>query len=370
MKLKKLSTLSLTLLCGSYTAMAAEKNELGDVRLQPGFSISIYADGLENPRGLAVDKNDVVYVGSGKAGKVFALQDINKDFVADKTKVLEEGLNSPIGVTLLNGDLYVAEMFRVIKIAAPEKQLDSKKTAAFTTIKEDFPKETWHGGKVIKAGPDGRLYIPVGAPCNTCDTDNQPHAKIYSMKPDGSDYKVVANGIRNTVGFAFHPNTNELWFTDNNRDMMGDNMPSCELNRVEKIGQHFGFPYCHSGVVLDPDFGKNKSCDDYVPPVALLGPHVAPLGLTFYTAKQFPEQYRGQLFVAEHGSWNRAQKIGYQVSLVTLVGNKAVSVTPFAEFLHNENVLGRPVDVAQLSDGSLLVSDDASGKIYRIAYKP
>lgn len=357
-----------SLLC--CTPHAETVSAIKNVRLQPGFSISVYAEGLENPRALAVDKNDVVYVGSSKAGKIFALQDTNKDFFADKTTVLAEQLNSPIGVTLLDGALYVAEMFRVIKIEQVDKYLSYKKSAPYTTIKEDFPKETWHGGKIIKSGPDGRLYIPIGAPCNTCDVETQPHGKIYSMKPDGSDFKVVAKGMRNTVGFAFHPNTKELWFTDNNRDMMGDNMPSCELNRLSTEGQHFGFPYCHSGVVPDPDFGKDKQCSDYVPPVVNLGPHVAPLGLLFYTGKQFPSAYQGQVFVAEHGSWNRAQKIGYQIALVTLVGNQAVSVTPFAEFLHNDNVLGRPVDLAQLSDGSLLVSDDANGRIYRIAYKP
>lgn len=348
-------------------AAASAADDLAQIRVPKGFTLSVYADKLETARAMAVDTNDVVYVGSRKAGKVYALVDSNKDGVADKTYTIVEGLDNPQGLTLLNGTLYVSEISRVIRFDNIAKTFD--KSPKYKIVKDDFPKDRWHGEKVIKAGPDGRLYVPIGAPCNVCDKEDGPYEKIYSMKPDGSDFQVYARGIRNSVGFAFHPVTKELWFTDNNRDMMGDNMPSCELNHAPKAGMHFGFPYCHSGVLLDPEFGVGKSCDDYTPPVVLVGPHTAPLGLTFYTGNMFPADYKNQLFIAEHGSWNRSQKIGYRVSLVTLVNNKLLSHVPFVEFMNMDKVMGRPVDLAQLSDGSLLISDDDRGRVYRVTYK-
>lgn len=343
-----------------------DATELADIRVPKGFKLSIYAEGVSTARSLAVGENDVVYVGSRKAGKIYALVDANKDGVAEKVFTVAEGLDSPIGVTLFNKNLYVAEVSRVIRFDDIGKHYANK--PAYKVVKDDLPKDRWHGEKIIKTGPDGKLYIPVGAPCNVCDKENDVHTKIYSMNPDGSDFKAYASGIRNSVGFTWHPQTQELWFTDNGRDELGDNSPSCELNRAPKPGMHFGFPYCHSGVLLDPEFGKGKSCNDYVAPVVQLGPHVAPLGLAFNTGNQFPAQYRNQLFVAEHGSWNRTQKIGYRVSLVTLAGNQLLSDTPFIEFLHDEKVLGRPVDIAFLSDGSMLISDDDRGRIYRVTY--
>jgi glucose/arabinose dehydrogenase len=348
-------------------AAISAADDLAQIRVPKGFTLSVYADNLDTARAMAVDEKDVVYVGSRKAGKVYALVDANKDGVAEKTYTVAEGLDNPQGLTLLNGALYVSEVSRVVRFDNIATTFDKKPN--YKIVKDDFPKDRWHGEKVIKAGPDGRLYVPIGAPCNVCDKEDGPYEKIYSMKPDGSDFQVYARGIRNSVGFAFHPVTKELWFTDNNRDMMGDNMPSCELNRAPKPGMHFGFPYCHSGVLLDPEFGVGKSCDDYTPPVVLVGPHTAPLGLAFYTGNMFPADYKNQLFIAEHGSWNRSQKIGYRVSLVTLVNNKLLSHVPFVEFMNMDKVLGRPVDVAQLSDGSLLISDDDRGRVYRVTYK-
>lgn len=350
------------------SANAAEnaEDDLAKIRVPQGFKLSIYAEGVETARSLVVDANDVVYVGSRKAGKVYALVDANKDGKAEKVITIAEGLDSPIGVTLLNNSLYVAEISRVIRFDNINQTYANK--PSYTVVKGDLTSDRWHGEKVIKAGPDGKLYIPVGAPCNVCDKESDAHAKIYRMNPDGSNYSVYAKGIRNTVGFTWHPLSKEMWFTDNGRDQLGDNSPSCELNRAPKAGLHFGFPYCHSGVLLDPEFGNNKSCSDYVAPVANLGPHVAPLGLAFYTGNQFPAQYKNQLFVAEHGSWNRTQKIGYRVSLITLVGNQMLTDTPFIEFLQDEKVLGRPVDIAFLSDGSMLISDDAGGRVYRVTY--
>lgn len=348
---------------------AAKPAGLAALKLPKGFHIAVYADKVEGARELAVTESGLVFVGSLKAGKVYALVDADKDGVAEKVVTVAEGLNVPNGVALLGGALYVGENSRIIKFDNIEKTYAGK--PSYTVIKDDLPLETWHGAKYIKAGPDGKLYVPIGAPCNVCDKEDAPHSKIWRMNPDGSHWELFARGVRNTVGFTWHPQTKEMWFTDNGRDELGDNLPSCELNIAPKPGLHFGFPYCHGGVLPDPKFGEGKSCDAYVPPVAALGPHVAPLGLAFYTGSQFPEQYRNQLLIAEHGSWNRSSKIGYQVRLITLYGNKVVSDTAFIDgFLQNEEVSGRPVDIAVMPDGSILVSDDHANKVYRVTYRP
>jgi glucose/arabinose dehydrogenase len=350
-------------------APAAPKTDAGLARLTlpKGFSIAVYAEGVESARSMAVSGSGIVYVGSRKAGKVYAVVDSDGDRVADKVVTVASGLTNPIGVTLLNGALYVAEIGRVIRFDDIDRTYAAK--PAYKVVKADLPDDKWHGEKVIKAGPDGKLYIPVGSPCNTCNREDEAYSKIWRMNPDGSGWEMYAGGIRNTVGFAFHPVTKELWFTDNGPDEMGDNTPSCELNVAPKKGMHFGFPYCHGGVFPDPKFGKPASCAAYTPPVAKLGPHVAPLGLAFYTGTQFPPQYRNAVFIAEHGSWNRTQKIGYKVSMVTLHGNQEISTTTFIDgFLQGDDVSGRPVDVAVLADGSMLVSDDLKGRIYRVSY--
>nr|WP_229256561.1 PQQ-dependent sugar dehydrogenase [Duganella lactea] len=340
---------------------------LSGFTLPKGFRISVYAEGAATARSMAVSDSGIVYVGSRKAGKVYALVPRADQQTADVVTIAE-GLENPIGVTLLNGALYVGEIGRVIRFDNIDKRYAQK--PSYAVVKVNLPDDKWHGEKVIKASPDGKLYIPVGAPCNVCDTDDTRSAKIYRMNADGSQLEEVARGVRNTVGFAFHPTSKQLWFTDNGRDEMGDNTPSCELNVLTKFGQHFGFPYCHGGVVPDPKFGQGRSCEEFVEPVAKLGPHVAPLGLSFYTGKQFPEAYRNNIFVAEHGSWNRSTKIGYNVRLITLYGNKMVSDTSFIEgFLRGDEVVGRPVDVVTLADGSLLVSDDYAGRIFRVTYE-
>lgn len=351
------------------TPAAPAAPSLAGLKLPKGFHIAVYADKVESARELAVTDSGLTFVGSRKAGKVYALVDADKDGVAEKVVTVAEGLNKPIGVTLLNGALYVGEISRIIKFDDIEKTYASK--PAYKVIKNDLPTDTWHGEKYIKAGPDGKIYVPIGAPCNVCDKDDEAYAKIWRMNPDGSNWELFARGVRNTVGFTWHPQTKEMWFTDNGRDELGDNLPSDELNIAPRPGMHFGFPYCHAGALLDPQFGKGKNCDSYSAPVAALGPHVASLGLTFYTGTQFPEQYRNQLLVAEHGSWNRANKIGYQVRLLTLHGNRVLSDTAFIDgFLQNEEVSGRPVDVAVMPDGSILVSDDHAHKVYRVTYRP
>ncbi|MES2152429.1 MAG: c-type cytochrome [Pseudomonadota bacterium] len=351
----------------SATAGAPAYPELANFRLPPGFSISVFSERVENARSMAVAPSGTVFVGSFKAGKVYALVSSKRDYVIDKVVTIAEGLNNPIGVAYLNGSLYVAEVSRVIRFDDIDRTFD--KSPKYKVVKDDLPTEKWHGQKVIKVGPEGKLYLPIGAPCNVCNKENEAYSKIYRMDPDGSHFEVFARGVRNSVGFAWHPATKEMWFTDNGRDMMGDNLPSDKLNLAPVAGLHFGFPYCAGGVVPDPEFAAGRRCAEFVEPMAKLGPHVASLGLEFNTGSQFPAQYKNQLFVAEHGSWNRAQKIGYRVALITLAENKVVTDTVFIEgFLQNGEVIGRPVDIAFLADGSMLVSDDYKGRIYRVTY--
>ncbi len=341
--------------------------ELKNFRLPVGFTLSVYSDQVPNARGMAVAQSGIVFVASNKTGKIFALLDENKDFIADKIITVAENLNAPKGLTLLKGALFVSEVSRILRFDDIEKTYD--KTPSYTVIKDDLPKERHHGEKIIKAGPDGKLYFEIGAPCNVCNKENEPHSKIYRMNPDGSEFEIYARGVRNSVGFAWHPQTQELWFTDNGRDHLGDNSPSDELNVAPKPGMHFGFPYCFSGVVEDPEFGKGRNCAEFTAPAANLGPHVAAVGLAFYEAQQFPEMYKHQLFIAEHGSWNRTQKIGYRVVLITLFNSKVVSETVFVDgFLQNESVVGRPVDIAFLPDGSMLISDDYGDRVFRVSY--
>jgi glucose/arabinose dehydrogenase len=229
-----------------------------------------------------------------------------------------------------------------------------------------------HGWKYIAFGPDGYLYYQIGAPCNICDRGD-PFASIWRVRPEGSGNEVFARGVRNSVGIAWHPDTKEAWFTENGRDMLGDEQPNDELNHAPKPGLHFGYPYCHEGTIADPEFGKDHPCSNYEPPAAKLGPHVAALGLKFYTGSMFPAEYRNRLFIAQHGSWNRtpqAGPIGYRIMIATIDGNKVTKYEPFAEgFLQGRQAWGRPVDLLQMPDGSLLVSDDTAGAIYRITYR-
>jgi len=236
-------------------------------------------------------------------------------------------------------------------------------------VSDAFPSDRHHGWKFIRFGPDGWLYVPVGAPCNVCERPDPRYASIMRMRPDGSGLEVFASGVRNTVGFDWHPTTGELWFTDNGRDMLGDELPPDELNRAPAKGMSFGFPYCHGGFVIDPELGKGHTCAEFAAPAAKLGPHVAALGMRFYTGTAFPAKYRGQIFVAEHGSWNRSEKIGYRVRLLRLEGGSVAADEPFAEgWLSGGRVWGRPVDVEVMPDGALLVSDDYAGAVYRITY--
>lgn len=341
---------------------------LNKITMPPGFKMEIFAE-VDNARSLAISPTGIIYVGNRNGDKVYAVQDTDGDFKADKRWVIASGLNSPNGVAFKDGDLYVAEISRIIKFAGIEKKLNNPGKPVVVT--EDYPTETHHGWKYIAFGPDGKLYVPVGAPCNVCERKEEIFASITRINSDGTGRETFARGVRNTVGFTWHPETKDLWFTDNGRDMMGDNVPNCELNYAPKIGMHFGFPYCHEGSVKDPEFGNKRSCKDFVPPVEKLGPHVAPLGLKFYTGKMFPETYKNQIFVARHGSWNRKKKIGYDISLVKIQNNKSGGRETFASGWLDEasqKAWGRPVDVLLLQDGSMLVSDDTANVIYRISY--
>ncbi len=339
------------------------------IKMPAGFNISVFAE-VENARSLALSPTGVVYVGNRNEDKVYAVQDTDGDFVADKKWVLDSGLNMPNGVAFRDGNLYVAEVNRILKYEGIESKLDNPGEPV--VVYDKFPTETHHGWKYIAFGPDGKLYVPVGAPCNICEPTDPIYAAIHRMNADGSGLELFASGVRNTVGFTWHPQSNELWFTDNGRDMLGDDIPPCELNVVPAAGLHFGYPYCHGGTLKDPDFGDKRACEEFTKPAFNFGAHVAPLGLKFYTGSMFPAEYQNQLIVAEHGSWNRSKKSGYKLNLVKLNANNEVtgSETFASGWLNEETqeVSGRPVDVLQLPDGSLLVSDDHAGKIYRITY--
>lgn len=347
----------------------AQTLPLNSIKLPAGFKIEVFAE-VQDARSLAISPSGVVYVGNKDKDKVYAVKDTNGDFKADKRWVVASDLNMPNGVAFKDGDLYIAEVSRISKLAGIESRLDNPPTPV--VVKDDYPKETHHGWKYIAFGPDGKLYVPVGAPCNICEPKDEIYASITRLNKDGSGREIFAKGIRNSVGFTWHPETNELWFTDNGRDSMGDNVPSCELNHAPKAGMHFGYPYCHEGSVKDPEFGNKRPCSDFTTPADKLGPHVAPLGLKFYTGSMFPATYKNQLFVAEHGSWDRSKKSGHNVSLVKVSNSKVSGHEVFASGWLDDStqkVWGRPVDVLVLPDGSLLVSDDKANVIYRISYK-
>lgn len=351
----------------SITACAAPP-ELKDIRLKPGFKIDYFAKEVPNARAMALSPSGTLFVGSRREGKVYAITDKDGDYKADQVYIIDRDLELPTGVAFRDGSLYVAAISTILRYDNIESLLENPPEPVVVT--NQFPSDVHHGWKFIDFGPDGKLYVPVGAPCNICESEKPIYASISKMDPDGSNLEIVAHGVRNTVGFAWHPETSELWFTDNGRDMLGDNLPPCELNRLAEEGTHFGYPYVHGDDVADPEFGKNKDLSQYQKPAQELGPHVAPLGMTFYTGDMFPAEYRNQILIAEHGSWNRSKKIGYRVMMVRLDGNKAVSYEPFAEgWLKGESVSGRPVDVLVMPDGSVLISDDEAGVIYRVTYE-
>lgn len=341
------------------------------LNLPDGFKIEVYADNIDGARSMAMSDDGTLFVGTRNDKTVYAIQDLDKDYRADHTIVLDSTLEVPNGIAFKDGSLYVAEVGRLLRYDNIESQLSDPPKPI--VVYDDYPTEFHHGWKYIAFGPDDKLYVPVGAPCNICDSTvvDERYASITRMNPDGTNREVYAKGVRNTVGFTWHPETKELWFTDNGRDMLGDDIPPCELNRVAETGQHFGYPYCHGGMVKDPEFGDQKPCSDFVAPVQALGAHVAPLGVKFNIGSMFPTTYKNMAFIAEHGSWNRSKKVGYRIALVTLENDKAVSYETFLDGWLDEETqeaFGRPVDLLFLKDGSLLISDDFGDAIYRVTY--
>ena len=369
----------------TYTSEAEGQDvQLDRISLPDGFAIEIYAEGLVTPRSMVLSEEGTLFVGTrmrpqaiaqGRpgGGVVYAIPDRNGDNRADEVIEIVQGLNVPNGVALRSGDLYVAEINRILRYDDIESRLRNLPDPVI--VRDDFPEDWAHGWKFIAFGPDDKLYVPVGAPCNVCDRsgDAPIYASITRMNPDGSDFEIFARGIRNSVGFDWHPETGELWFTSNGRDGWGDDRPPDTMNRAPNSGLHFGYPYCHGGDQPDPDFGSARPCSDFTPPARNLGPHVAALGMSFYEGEMFPAEYRGQIFIAEHGSWNRsgeAGHTGHRLTRLQLEGNRVVDYEVFADgwLLDNNLAWGRPVAVLEMPDGALLVSDDAAGVIYRISY--
>ncbi|MEO6668337.1 MAG: sorbosone dehydrogenase family protein [Ferruginibacter sp.] len=345
-----------------------KKYNLDKIKLPAGFKISVYAE-VPKARSMAVSPSGILYVGTRDNDKVYAVKDENGDGKADKVYIIATGLHVPNGVAFKDSSLYIATISSILRIDHVEDNLHDP--AKPVTVYDKFPTNEHHGWKFIAFGPDGKLYVPVGAPCNNCEEKDPIYASITRMNADGTGMEIFAKGIRNSVGFAWHPSNNQLWFTENGRDNMGNDVPGDELNLAPKAGMHFGYPYCHQGDMLDPELGQGKNCSNYAPPVQILSPHVAALGMRFYTGNSFPPEYKEQIFIAEHGSWNRTDPVGYRVTLVKLdASGKATSYSTFAEgwLQPNGKVLGRPVDVQVMKDGSLLVSDDYSGVVYRIVY--
>jgi len=352
-----------------YSQPGKYQDIIKQLHVPEGFEISIYSDDVPNARSLALGDDGVVFVGTGSEGKVYAIQDSNGDGIAETRYTITEDLFMPNGVAYKDGALYVAEINRIIRfdqivknLAAPSKPV---------VVYDQFPSDRHHGWKYLRFGPDNKLYTAVGAPCNICNPDKPIYASLVRLDRDGGQFEILARGIRNTVGFDWQPGSGTLFFSDNGRDYLGDDLPPDELNQWSVPGEHFGYPFCHGGYINDPQFGENKECRQYKAPVWPFKAHVAALGLRFYKGQQFPAKYRNQLFVAQHGSWNRTKPDGYRVALITFDQNKPVSEQVFIDgwLTREDKVLGRPVDILDMSDGSLLISDDTLGVIYRVKYK-
>jgi len=367
------------LTAGAATAQQAA-SPLSTLTLPAGFSADVFAEKVENARTMVRGPQGTIFVGSRTAGKVHAVIDRDGDFKADRVVVIASGLNQPNGLAMRNGALYVATAGQLLRFDDIETQLDAPPKPV--TVSNDLPNpKAGHTWKFIAFGPDELLYMSVGAPCNVCLSPPLVSA-IVRMKPDGSEMEVFAEGVRNSVGFDWHPVTGELWFTDNGRDMLGDDVPGDELNVAPKAGLHFGFPYCHQGDVTDPEFGTQRACSTTEAPAQRLDAHVAAIGFTFYTGDMFPSTYKNAAIIAEHGSWNRTPPSGYRVMVARTDGRRVTSYEPLVEgFLPGmkegtapggwgagKAAQGRPADVLQLPDGSVLVSDDSGNRLIRISY--
>lgn len=343
--------------------------KLDALKLPPGFVISVYAAEVPNARSLALGKPGTTFVSTRRDDKVYALVDSNGDYQADRVHVVASGLDTPNGIAYRDGSLYIAEISRLLRLDDIDAHLDEPTKPV--VVSDRLPDEEHHGWRYMRFGPDGWLYMPIGAPCNVCEREEPIFSSLARLKADGTGLEVFAAGVRNSLGFDWHPETKELWFTENGRDGLGEDIPPDELNRAARAGQHFGFPHCHAGVIVDPEYAKGRACSEFEAPVRNLAPHAAALGMRFYTGKMFPAAYRNSVLIAEHGSWNRSKKIGYRLMVVRLEGATAVSYEPLVTGFLDEaedEVTGRPVDVELLEDGSVLLSDDYAGAVYRISY--
>jgi len=348
-------------------SLAGEEARHDALRLAPGFSLNMFAEDIEGARSLVAGPNGTVFVGSRHAGKVYAIVDADQDGRAEETHVIAAGLNSPNGVALLDGSLFVAEVGRILRLDGVDDQ--PERPRELKVVRDNLPTEEHHGWRYLAAGPDGLLYLSIGAPCNVCvREDDSRFATILRMRPDGSNVQVVARGVRNSVGFDWQPGTDELYFTDNGRDWMGDDAPPDELNRATEAVAHFGFPFCHGSDIQDPEFDA-MTCEETQAPALELTAHGASLGMRFYDAGMFPARYYGGIFIAQHGSWNRSTPVGYRVIFVPMEGGILGTPEVFVEgWLTDTVAWGRPVDLAVLPDGSLLISDDKANAIYRITH--
>ena len=371
MIIKKKILFSLLLMASSLV----HSNNINDLSLPTGFEISIFADNLESPRQITETKNGFIVVGSKSGDKIYAIYDEDGDQYAEKKILIADELQNPTGVTYHDGDLYFSEIdtIWIIKNIDDWLKLDSVRLPIKSVYMNNLPSDTWHGFKYLDFGPDGNLYIPVGVPCNICLEPQKKDSRFAAIhKYVDGDLITVAEGVRNSVGFDWHPITKKMYFSDNGRDWLGDDSPSCELNMIDEEGSFFGYPFKHAKDVIDPEFGHliptvNK---EFIDPIAELGPHVAPLGITFYDKEQFPSQYKNSIFIALHGSWNRTKKSGYKVVLVQLdnQGNYIDQKDFITGWLSDETAWGRPVSPFVMSDGSLLISDDKYDVIYRVSY--
>jgi glucose/arabinose dehydrogenase len=343
--------------------LPASEIPVNKLKVPPGFKVELWAAGINNARAMTWGDKGTLFVSSRVAGNVYAVVDKGG---SREVKTIAKGLTQPNGVAFKNGALYIAEISRISKMEGIEDKLDSP--PQMVTVFDTLPKDLPHGWKYLAFGPDGKLYFNIGAPCNIC-LPPDTHANISRINPDGTGFEYWAHGVRNSVGFDWHPVTKELYFTTHARDWLGEDVPSDRLDVASRKGLHFGYPFCHQGDILDPEFGKGRACAEFAAPLLKTGPHIAGNGVEFYTGSMFPAEYKNRMFLAQRGSWNRTQKIGFRVAMVTLKPGDVPKYETFAEgWLQGDQPWGRPVYTKQMKDGSLLIADDYAGAIYRVSY--
>ena len=340
-------------------------DKIAALSLPEGFTLTLVSDQVPGARQMALSPEGILYVGTRKAGKVYAVLPSTPD-KHPEVVVIAEDLTSPSGLVWLNGNLYVGAVDRILKYSDIDQQ--HKAAPKAEVISQRLPDKAYHGWKSLSVGPDGYLYVPVGVPCNICVSENPVFGTIQRMHPDTGEMSTYAKGVRNSVGLAWHPESGNLWFSDNGRDMLGDDVPPDEINEIALKNAHYGYPFYHAGDIADPEFSEGKKPGDYVPPIHTIQAHSAALGISFYTGNQFPDRYRNALFIAEHGSWNRTEKVGYRVSVIRWEAGKRIYEPFVSGWLVGEENWGRPNDVLVTPNGDLLISDDQAGAIYRISY--